>query len=94
MRLAKKDSYYRKVRKGFAKIAKLIICILTLCNPCDFIFAILAVIISDFLECLIKIQLINLLSIYIILKVVKNDKSSTPPRKNGAGCYKRGGFGF
>jgi hypothetical protein len=25
---------------------------------------------------------------------VTNSKPSTPPRKNGAGCYKRGGFGF
>ena len=44
-----KDSFYRKVRQDFAKIEKLIICIIGLCGPCDFIFANLAVNLSNFL---------------------------------------------
>jgi hypothetical protein len=38
---------YRKGRKGFAKNAKLILYNLSLCDPCDFFFATLTVIISD-----------------------------------------------
>ena len=38
-----KDSFYRKVRKGFAKFTKLMACIISLCVPFDYIFANLAV---------------------------------------------------